>query len=143
MVTEASDPFDLQRFVDAQNPVYATVLSELSAGQKRTHWMWFIFPQIGGLGSSAMSRRYAISSLQEARVFLDHPILGARLRETTRLVTVVKGRTVQQMLGSPDDMKFHSSMTLFAKASADDEIFRTALRTFFDGKSDAATLARL
>jgi uncharacterized protein (DUF1810 family) len=139
----ATDPFNLQRFVDAQEPIHQVVLSELSAGEKRSHWMWFIFPQISGLGSSATSRRFAISSVAEAKAFLNHPILGARLREATRLVCRVKGRSAHEIFGSPDDMKFHSSMTLFAHAAADDATFSTALRTFFDGKPDQATLAKL
>ncbi len=113
-----SDPHDLQRFVDAQNPVFDQVLSELQAGHKRSHWMWFIFPQIRGLGASPMANRYAISSIAEARAYLGHPILGPRLRECTRLVTEIEGRTIAEIFGYPDDLKFRSSMTLFAHATA-------------------------
>src|SRR5882724_5032291 len=113
----ADDPYDLQRFVDAQNPVYDRVRAELRSGRKQTHWMWFIFPQIAGLGHSAMAQRYAISSLQEAQAYLDHAILGSRLRDCTGLVTRVEGRTAREILGPPDDMKFRSCLTLFAHAA--------------------------
>ena len=102
----SDDPFDLQRFVDAQAPVYERVRAELKNGRKQSHWMWFIFPQIAGLGHSAMARRYAISSLDEAKVYLAHPVLGPRLRECTRLVVQTDGRSAYEILGSPDDMKF-------------------------------------
>jgi uncharacterized protein (DUF1810 family) len=137
------DPFDLQRFVAAQAPVYDQVSAELSAGRKRSHWMWFIFPQIRGLGSSAMAQRYAIASLSEAAAYLDHPVLGPRLRACTGLVNAVDGRSVHDIFGSPDDMKFHSSMTLFLRASAADAPFRTALDKYFAGKLDQATIDRL
>jgi uncharacterized protein (DUF1810 family) len=137
------DPFDLQRFVAAQAPVYDGVCAELSAGRKRSHWMWFIFPQIRGLGSSAMAQRYAIASLAEAAAYLDHQVLGARLRACTGLVNAVDGRSVHEIFGSPDDMKFHSSMTLFLRASPEDASFRTALDKYFSGKLDQATIERL
>ena len=138
------DPHNLQRFVGAQSSVYAQVCSELRDGRKRTHWMWFIFPQIEGLGYSELARRFAISSLQEAQAYLAHPILGPRLRECTRLVNQVGGRSIEQIFGSPDDLKFHSSMTLFARAAPDDEqVFDEALRKYFGGQPDPATLERL
>ena len=138
------DPHNLQRFVGAQSSVYAQVCSELRDGRKRTHWMWFIFPQIEGLGYSELARRFAISSLQEAQAYLAHPILGPRLRECTRLVNQAGGRSIEQIFGSPDDLKFHSSMTLFARAAPDDEqVFDEALRKYFGGQPDPATLERL
>jgi uncharacterized protein (DUF1810 family) len=137
-----NDPHDLQRFVDAQDPVYDRVCAELRSGRKKSHWMWFIFPQIAGLGSSAMAQRYAISSLQEAQAYLNHPVLGARLRECTRLMLDVEGRSALEILGSPDDMKFRSCLTLFARA-APEEVFRDALRKYFDGAEDPSTIARL
>ncbi|AQH01007.1 calpastatin [Burkholderia sp. KK1] len=138
-----SDPFDLQRFVDAQASVIDDVRAELSAGRKRTHWMWFVFPQIAGLGHSAMAQHYAISSRDEARAYLAHPVLGARLVELTRIVNGVQGRGVEQIFGYPDDLKFHSSMTLFAHVADDPAVFDEALRRYFDGHADDATLARL
>jgi len=138
-----SDPYDLQRFVDAQNPVYDRVRAELQEGRKRSHWMWFIFPQIAGLGSSPLARRFAISSLSEAAAFLEHPILGPRLAECTRLVNLIEERSIEQIFGRPDDLKFRSSMTLFARASADNQVFVDALQKHFDGEFDPATLERL
>src|ERR1700677_1361041 len=123
MADEGSDGFGLQRFVDAQAGVYERARDELREGRKRSHWMWFIFPQIAGLGFSAMAQRYAIASLDEARAYLRHPILGPRLEECTRLVVAVSGRTATEILGSPDDMKFCSSMSLFAQAAPDRPIF--------------------
>ena len=137
-----TDPFDLERFVDAQAPVYARVLSELRRGRKQSHWMWFIFPQFAGLGLSAMAQRFALSSREEAVAYLGHKVLGQRLRECTVLVNAVEGRTIHDILGSPDDLKFHSSMTLFANIAPDD-IFSDALAQYFDGKADPATLERL
>jgi uncharacterized protein (DUF1810 family) len=137
-----SGPFDLQRFVDAQDPVFAQAIAELRAGAKRSHWMWFIFPQIEGLGRSEMARRYAIASRAEAEAYLRHPALGPRLRECTRLVCLVDGRNVHQIFGAPDDLKFHSSMTLFANVAPND-IFSEALAKYFGGKADPATLERL
>lgn len=130
--------FDLQRFVLAQQPVYATALAELKAGAKRSHWMWFIFPQAAGLGHSAMAQRYAIASLEEAIGYLAHPLLGARLAECTRAVLEVSGRSAQQIFGSPDDMKFRSSMTLFATADAG-RLYEQALERYFGGARDPMT----
>ncbi|WP_250515206.1 DUF1810 domain-containing protein [Caballeronia sp. INDeC2] len=138
-----NDPYNLQRFVDAQASVIDDVRAELSAGRKRTHWMWFVFPQIAGLGHSAMAQHYAISSRDEARAYLAHAVLGARLVELTRIVNGVKGRGAGEIFGYPDDMKFHSSMTLFAHTADDAEVFQEALRRYFDGHADDATLARL
>lgn len=137
--------YDLERFIDAQNSVYAGVLTELRAGLKQSHWMWFIFPQIEGLGYSAMAQRYAIASLQEAVNYLDHPLLGPRLRECTQLVNAVPDKSIESILGRPDNMKFHSSMTLFAQASlfalASNERreFAEAIRKYFNGRLDRAT----
>jgi len=139
-----SDPHDLQRFVDAQQPVFDQVRAELQAGRKRTHWMWFVFPQIEGLGSSAMARHYAIASRAEAEAYLGHPVLGPRLRELTRIVNDVQDRSAGQIFGYPDDMKFHSSMTLFAQcAGASGKEFDEALAKYFGGRADTATLDRL
>ncbi len=137
------DPFKLQRFVDAQNAVFDCVLAELRSGRKRSHWMWFVFPQIAGLGNSEMNRRFAISSRDEADAYLKHSILGARLRDCTGLVNILEGSTAHQIFGSPDDVKFCSSMTLFSKVAADNAIFIEALRKYFDGKSDDRTLRKL
>lgn len=139
----ADDPFDLQRFVAAQAPVYERVRAELSHGRKQSHWMWFVFPQIAGLGHSAMAQRYAISSLAEAEAYLRHPVLGARLRECTGLVVAVEGKSAHEILGSPDDMKFHSCMTLFTRAAPHEDLFDAALEKYFDGRDDAQTLARI
>lgn len=138
-----TDSFDLQRFVDAQDAVYADVCAELRAGRKRTHWMWFVFPQLAGLGHSSMAQRYAIASRAEAEAYLRHPVLGARLRECTRLVNAAAGRTIEQIFGAPDDLKFHSSMTLFAAATDGEDVFDEALRKFFKGRPDAYTLEKL
>jgi len=138
-----TDPFRLQHFVDAQQPVFAAVRAELRAGKKRSHWMWFIFPQIAGLGHSDMARRFAISSLDEARAYLGHPLLGARLRECSQLVADIDNRTAEEIFGYPDDMKFRSSLTLFAQAAPDEPVFGTCLRRYFGGMPDPATLARL
>lgn len=136
------DPFDLERFIAAQDPVYGRVIGELRHGRKQTHWMWFIFPQIAGLGRSAMAERYAIRSLDEARAYLAHTLLGGRLRECTQLVLDVEGRTARVIFGNPDDLKFHSSMTLFAQAP-DKLPFRDALKKYFDGEPDVATISLL
>jgi len=132
MSTQTDDPYDLQRFVGAQNPVYARVCAELEAGQKRTHWMWFIFPQLAGLGHSAMSMKYAISGADEAKAYLAHPVLGERLRHCTRLVNRHAGRTAEEIFGPVDAMKFRSSMTLFAKVAEEGEVFVAALKVFFN-----------
>jgi uncharacterized protein (DUF1810 family) len=138
-----SDPYDLQRFVDAQNPVYDKVCSELRDGRKKSHWMWFIFPQIEGLGSSPLALKFAISSLAEAAAYLEHPILGPRLAECTRLVNQVEGQPIDQIFGHPDDLKFRSSVTLFAHTTPDNRVFVDALQKYFSGAFDRATLARL
>lgn len=138
-----NDDYDLQRFVDAQNPVYEAVRRELHDGRKRTHWMWFIFPQIRGLGASQLARRFAISSLAEAIAYLEHPILGARLAACTKLVNLVEGRPIEQIFDHPDDLKFRSSMTLFSRAASDNRLFIDALEKYFAGEFDPATLARL
>ena len=138
-----SDPYDLARFVDAQAPVIDRVFDELRAGRKRSHWMWFVFPQIAGLGTSAMAQRYAIGSLAEARAFLDHAVLGPRLLEATAIVDALAARSATAVLGAPDDVKFRSSLTLFAEAAPDPAPFRSALAHYFDGDPDPATLARL
>ena len=141
------DPYDLERFVAAQAPLYTQVRAELAAGDKRSHWMWFVFPQLRGLGQSAISIRYAIASLDEARAYLAHPLLGARLVECTELVARVEGRTLHRIFGSPDDLKFQSSMTLFAEAAAGDAAraapFDGALAKYCDGERDGRTLALL
>jgi uncharacterized protein (DUF1810 family) len=137
------DPFDLQRFVDAQAPVYAQVVAELRAGRKHSHWMWFIFPQIAGLGHSEAARHFAIASRAEAAAYLAHPVLGPRLRECCRLATLVEGRSARQIFGTPDDMKFRSSLTLFAAATTDNAIFTAALEKYFAGAPDRLTLERI
>ena len=142
-MTPPLDPFRLARFVDAQRPVYADVLAELRAGGKRTHWMWFIFPQLAGLGRSEMARRFAISSLDEARAYLGHPILGPRLRECVTLVAAIDGRSILDVFGEPDDRKLRSSMTLFARAAPEEPVFSECLRRHFGGERDPETLARL
>ena len=139
----AGDSFDLQRFVDAQARMYAQVIAELRAGHKRSHWIWFIFPQIAGLGSSPTVARYAISSLDEARAYLRHELLGPRLHECTRLVNAVQGRSIGEIFGSPDDMKVRSSMTLFARATGDNGNFVQVLNRYYDGEEDPLTLQRL
>ena len=139
----ADDPFDLKRFVDAQAPVYDNVLDELRDGRKRSHWMWFVFPQLRGLGGSPMAARYGISSLEEARAYLRHGVLGPRLRECTRLVNRVQGRSVAEIFGSPDDLKLRSSMTLFARATDDNEDFVALLDKYYDGQEDQLTVERL
>ena len=137
-----TDSFDLQRFVDAQAAVYLRVIEELRRGRKQSHWMWFVFPQIAGLGHSAMAQRFAISSRKEALDYLAHPLLGSRLRECTALINAVGGRSLRDILGSPDDLKFRSSMTLFNAVGSDPE-FSAALAKFFDGKADQRTLELL
>ncbi|AWM00984.1 DUF1810 domain-containing protein [Bradyrhizobium amphicarpaeae] len=134
-----TDLFDLERFVQAQDPVYRNVQRELARGRKQTHWMWFVFPQVAGLGSSAMSQRYAIGSRAEAKAYLAHSVLGARLIECTGLVLAVQGRSINAILGAPDDAKFRSSMTLFGAVS-DQPVFGEALARYFAGERDAATL---
>lgn len=137
------DPFDLQRFVEAQSATYDAALAELQAGRKRSHWMWFVFPQLAGLGSSSMAQRYAISGLPEASAYLQHPTLGPRLRACTAAVNAVEGRSAHDILGSPDDLKFRSCMSLFARAAPQEALFRDALGKYFDGAPDPRTLAAL
>ncbi len=137
---------DLRRFIDAQAPLYQQVVSELSDGEKRTHWMWFVFPQLSGLGHSAMARHYAIQDLDEARHYLADPILGDRLREGVRIMLRHADKSAHAILGSPDDMKFRSCLTLFREAAAnpaDEALFTSALLRFYDGKPDPGTLAIL
>jgi uncharacterized protein (DUF1810 family) len=138
-----SDPFDLRRFVDAQAPVYDAVVGELRGGRKRSHWMWFVFPQLRGLGSSPTAVQFAISSIQEARAYLAHEVLGPRLRECTGLVAGTEGRTAEQIFGWPDGLKLRSSMTLFARAADDNADFVAVLDKYYGGEEDPATLARL
>jgi uncharacterized protein (DUF1810 family) len=138
-----TDPFDLQRFVDAQNPVYDSVCAELRDGQKQGHWMWFIFPQLRGLGHSDVAIKFAISSRQEAEAYLKHPVLGPRLKECTRLVILAEGRSINQIFGYPDDLKFRSSMTLFANTTSENQIFKDALQKYFAGEPDQLTIERL
>lgn len=137
------DPFDLQRFVAAQAGTYETALAELRRGRKASHWMWFIFPQLAGLGSSPMAQTYAIGSLDEARAYLAHPALGPRLRECVQAVNALAGRSAHQIFDAPDDLKFRSSLTLFAKAAPQEPLFATALGKYFGGELDLRTLARL
>jgi uncharacterized protein (DUF1810 family) len=136
-------PESLERFVQAQEPVFERVVAELRAGQKTSHWMWFVFPQIEGLGHSPTARRFALSSRAEAEAYLRHPILGPRLRECTHLVNTVEGRSIEEILGYPDYLKFRSSMTLFAHATGDNQVFVDALRKYFGGEYDPLTLDRL
>ena len=142
-----TDTFHLQRFVEAQSPTYAQVKAELTAGHKRTHWIWFIFPQIRGLGSSPMAQHFAIGSRAEAEAYLAHPILDPRLRECTALVNAVAERQLgfplEAILPSPDDLKFRSSMTLFANVTERNALFLAALTLYFAGEPDQATLDRL
>ena len=137
------DPFDLARFMVAQDPVFDAVRAELCAGRKRTHWMWFVFPQLRGLGHSSMAQRFGIASLDEARAYLAHTVLGSRLVECTELVNAVEGCSAHDIFGSPDDLKFRSSMTLFAVAAKDSTTFNRALARYFQDAADPATLDRL
>ncbi|MGY1753770.1 DUF1810 domain-containing protein [Blastococcus sp. SYSU D01042] len=138
-----SDPFDLQRFVDAQRGSYETALAELRAGSKRSHWMWFVFPQVAGLGRSATAQHFAISGLDEARAYLAHPVLGPRLVECAQALVELGGTDAVAVLGPVDAQKLRSSMTLFAHADPDQPVFRAVLDRFFDGTEDDATTSRL
>ena len=138
---DSSDPFRLERFVTAQADTYRRVIAELEAGEKASHWMWFIFPQFAGLGDSDMSRRFAIRSRQEAQAYLDHPLLGARLKTCTQQVLDIEQRSVAAIFGHPDDLKFRSSMTLFAQVADDDSLFHQALNQYFHGIVDDWTLS--
>jgi len=142
-MNEAADTHDLRRFVEAQTPVREQVRAELAAGSKRSHWMWFVFPQLRGLGRSDLARHFGIGSRDEARAYARHPLLGAWLRECTALVLAVEGKTALQIFGSPDDLKFRSSMTLFAAVVPDEPLFRQALERYFGGEGDPRTLALL
>ena len=137
------DPYDLRRFCDAQRGVYEQVQRELLAGCKQSHWMWFIFPQIKGLGHSAMAQKYAISSVAEAKAYVDHPLLGSRLRACTQLVTNLNGLSIEEIFGYPDCRKFQSSMTLFANVADDNQVFMEALQKYFRAEHDGKTIERL
>jgi uncharacterized protein (DUF1810 family) len=138
-----SDPHNLSRFVEAQAPVYEQVLAELGEGHKRSHWMWFVFPQLAGLGHSGMAQRFAIASLDEAKAYLTHPVLGGRLRECSRLVLAVQDRSIHYIFGSPDDLKFRSCMTLFSRAAPAEPVFQQCLKKYFAGHADPQTIALL
>jgi uncharacterized protein (DUF1810 family) len=135
--------FNLERFVEAQAPVYRKVVAELEAGRKTSHWMWFIFPQIAGLGHSAMGQKYAIGSADEAAAYLAHPLLGARLRECSALVAAIDDKDIEDIFDAPDDRKFHSSMTLFAEVAPDEAVFQDNINKYFDGVPDQATIDRI
>ena len=149
----ASDASNLTRFIEAQAPIYQQARSELAGGRKRGHWMWFIFPQIAGLGTSEIAIQYAIRDIHEAAAYLEHPLLGVRLRECTSLVNAIQGRTINEIFGYPDNLKFHSSITLFDRvdrvaairdgADSGDRVFDTALRRHFQRVPDYATLRHL
>jgi uncharacterized protein (DUF1810 family) len=138
-----SDSYQLARFVDAQEPVYDTVLTELRAARKRSHWIWFIFPQLGGLGTSPTAARYGISGLPEAQAYLAHDVLGPRLRECVALVAAIDGVSIEDVFGFPDYLKVRSSLTLFAHATADNDAFLAVLDKFYAGEQDDKTLALL
>lgn len=140
MMSSSSDLHNLQRFVEAQDPVIEQVKQELRSGRKQSHWMWFIFPQVEGLGKSLSARKYAISSREEAEAYLSHPVLGQRLRECTEITNTIEGRTANEIFGSPDHLKFRSSMTLFDAVAADSTPFRTALKQYYDNESDEKTI---
>jgi len=137
------DIYNLQRFVEAQRPIFEQVLSELREGRKQSHWMWFVFPQITGLGRSETARFYAITGIEEARAYLDHPLLGPRLEQCAKIIEPQLQRTARQIFGSPDDLKLQSSMTLFASAAPQRKIFQAVLDTFYDGAHDPLTLEKL
>ena len=139
----AGDPHGLGRFVAAQAGDYARALAEIRSGRKRTHWMWYVFPQLEGLGSSAISRRYAIRDLAEAEAYLDHAVLGPRLKECFEAVLQVEGRSAQEIFGSPDDLKLHSCATLFASVSPAGSVFERVLGKYFQGRRDALTVGLL
>ncbi len=138
-----ADPYNLRRFLDAQRGVYEQAERELHAGRKQSHWMWFIFPQIKGLGHSAMTQRYAISCVAEAKAYLDHPLLGPRLRAITQLVIDINGLSIEEIFDYPDYHKFQSSMTLFVNASDDNQVFEDALQKYFGAQYDCQTIKRL
>jgi uncharacterized protein (DUF1810 family) len=142
-IVAKTDPYNLKRFLDAQDEVFGQVCSELREGRKRTHWMWFIFPQLKGLGHSTTAEFYALLSLEEAEAYLSHPVLGARLRQCAELVNQIEGRTVDQIFGSPDNLKFRSCMTLFAQLESNNQVFKDALEKHFGGEADTRTLELL
>jgi uncharacterized protein (DUF1810 family) len=139
-MTVTNDPYDLQRFVDAQHPVYDTVIDELIDGRKRSHWIWFVFPQLRGLGRSPTAAKYGISSTDEARAYLAHDLLGPRLRECSGLVSQIDGRSIEEIFGWPDYLKVRSSMTLFARSTDDNADFVAVLEKFYNGEEDPATV---
>ncbi|MCP5160804.1 MAG: DUF1810 domain-containing protein [Hahellaceae bacterium] len=143
MTTQNDDPFQLSRFVEAQAHVYPDVLAELNAGRKRTHWMWFVFPQIEGLGHSPTATFYAVKSVDETQAYLHHHLLGARLRECTEILLNLTGRSLSEILGYPDDLKFCSSMTLFDAVASDNRLFGKAIDRYCEGRRDEKTLVRL
>lgn len=139
----AGDPYDLERFVAAQRTSYDRALAEIKAGSKRSHWMWYVFPQLAGLGFSATSKKYAIKSLDEARAYLEHPLLGPRLVECASAALAVEGRTAWEIFDSPDDLKLRSCATLFAEVAGPGSLFQRLLEKYFDGAPDAETLRLL
>lgn len=143
MTSVPSDDFDLSRFIEAQAPIYDRVHEELARGRKTSHWMWFVFPQVAGLARSWTARYYALASLDEAKAYLAHPVLGARLRECTRIVNGLESKSLVQIFGTPDDLKFRSSMTLFALAAPGEPAFQAALDKYCDGERDALTVERV
>lgn len=142
-IDTVSDRHDLERFVVAQGPVYAQVCAELAAGAKTSHWMWFVFPQLKGLGRSVIAQHYGIASKAEAQAYWNHPVLGPRLKQCAELVLSVEGRTALQILGSPDDLKLRSSMTLFGQIAPEEAVFQKALQKYFGGAGDTRTLELL
>jgi uncharacterized protein (DUF1810 family) len=139
----SADPFNLARFVSAQDGVYQVALAEIMAGDKRSHWMWFIFPQLAGLGTSSMAQRYALAGIDEAAEFLAHPVLGPRLIECCRAILKLQGKSARQIFGSPDDLKLRSSMTLFARVPSPPPEFQQVLDKYFAGEPDKRTLSIL
>jgi uncharacterized protein (DUF1810 family) len=137
------DRYDLERFVEAQRRIYACALAEIRGGLKRSHWMWFVFPQLAGLGHSSMSQRYAVHGLAEARSYLAHPVLGARLTECADALLALSGRSAHEIFGNPDELKLRSSMTLFAAAAGPDSVFARVLQRYFGGEPDPRTLELL
>ena len=142
-MTDATDPFDLQRFIDAQRSSYAQAMAELRAGRKHSHWMWYVLPQLRGLGLSGMAQRYGIASMDEARAYLGHPVLGARLRECVAAMNALPGSNARQVLGSIDALKFRSCLTLFGVVAPEEDLFQAALDKFYAGKPDPQTLELL
>ncbi len=139
-IIDREDPFDLSRFIEAQQGIYAEVLNELRSGQKRSHWMWYIFPQMDGLAYSPTSKYYAIKSLEEARQYLKHPVLGKRLWECAEAVLAIEGRSASEIFDYPDDLKLKSSMTLFARVADSDSVFARILKKYFHGETDVRTI---